>query len=83
MKAALAATNLKTNTVTAQQIRQLSLQQQLIAQHRKLPQQKMAQIGQVYSFERVCIIIIFVWLCLIEVMNIFKTTNEYAFIVQQ
>lgn len=46
MKAALSS-GLKTNTMTQQQIRQLSIQQQIIAQHRKIPQQKVAQLGQV------------------------------------
>uniref|UniRef100_A0A0K8SA08 Helicase domino n=2 Tax=Lygus hesperus TaxID=30085 RepID=A0A0K8SA08_LYGHE len=38
---------LKAGTVTPQQIRQLSIQQQLIGQQRKFPQQKVTQIGQV------------------------------------
>uniref|UniRef100_A0A224XG66 Putative chromatin remodeling complex wstf-iswi small subunit n=1 Tax=Panstrongylus lignarius TaxID=156445 RepID=A0A224XG66_9HEMI len=46
MRAALGS-SIKAGTVTPQQIRQLSLQQQIIAQHRKLPQQKVTQIGQV------------------------------------
>ncbi|XP_014280973.1 helicase domino isoform X2 [Halyomorpha halys] len=46
MKAALGS-GLKANAVSSQQIRQLSIQQQLIAQHRKIPQQRVAQIGQV------------------------------------
>lgn len=46
MRAALGS-SIKAGTVTPQQIRQLSLQQQIFAQHRKLPQQKVTQIGQV------------------------------------
>ncbi|XP_073971581.1 domino helicase isoform X3 [Rhodnius prolixus] len=45
MRAALGS-SIKAGTVTPQQIRQLSLQQQIFAQHRKLPQQKVTQIGQ-------------------------------------